>query len=139
MSDSVFVDSNIWIYSYSDHHKSEIAKNAIVRVANDVIISTQVVNELCFNLVRKVKKTSEEASKVCIDLMSQFYTVTLSATTVREALQFFSNKRFSLWDSLIVASALENGCTTLLTKDLHHGQVIRDQLTIHNPFQETTA
>ncbi|MDP2752225.1 MAG: hypothetical protein Q8O31_06435 [Rhodocyclaceae bacterium] len=36
--------------------------------------------------------------------------------------------------SLIVATALEAGCATLYTEDLHHGQVIEGQMTVTNPF-----
>ena len=42
--------------------------------------------------------------------------------------------RFSWFDSLIVATALEAGCETLFTEDLQHGQVIENRLTIFNPF-----
>ena len=37
------------------------------------------------------------------------------------------------YDSLIVAAALEAGCTRLLSEDLQHGQQI-EGLTIENPF-----
>ncbi|WP_292994765.1 hypothetical protein [Nitrosomonas sp.] len=36
-------------------------------------------------------------------------------------------------DALIVAAALESGCTRLYTEDLQHGQKI-DGLVIENPF-----
>jgi len=44
--------------------------------------------------------------------------------------------RFSWWDSLIVASALETQCDALYTEDLQHGQVIENTLQIINPFLE---
>jgi predicted nucleic acid-binding protein len=40
---------------------------------------------------------------------------------------------FHFYDSLIVAAALEAGCTRLLSEDLQHGQRI-DSLTVENPF-----
>lgn len=39
---------------------------------------------------------------------------------------------FSYYDSLIVATALENQCIFLYSEDMHHGQVV-DTLTIINP------
>ena len=42
---------------------------------------------------------------------------------------------FSFYDSLIVAAALEAGCSRLYSEDLHHGQQV-ERLTIQNPFQE---
>jgi len=35
---------------------------------------------------------------------------------------------------LVVTAAIEAGCTTLLSEDMHHGQSIRG-LTILNPFR----
>ncbi len=37
-------------------------------------------------------------------------------------------------DALIIASALEVGCTTLLSEDMQDGRTIRRPLTITNPF-----
>lgn len=42
--------------------------------------------------------------------------------------------RFSIYDSMLLASALEAGCRTFYREDLHHGQRI-EGLTIRNPFQ----
>jgi predicted nucleic acid-binding protein len=41
---------------------------------------------------------------------------------------------FAFYDALIIASALEAGCSSLLSEDLHDRQVIEDRLTIRNPF-----
>ena len=38
-------------------------------------------------------------------------------------------------DSLLLAAAVEAGCSTFLSEDLQHGQVIEDALTVVNPFQ----
>jgi predicted nucleic acid-binding protein len=39
-----------------------------------------------------------------------------------------------LYDSMIVSSALESGCTVLYSEDMQHGQEIDTQLVISNPF-----
>ncbi len=41
---------------------------------------------------------------------------------------------FSLYDSMLVASALIGGVNTLYSEDLQHGQIIDGQLRIVNPF-----
>ncbi|MHB1641200.1 MAG: PIN domain-containing protein, partial [Acidithiobacillus sp.] len=43
----------------------------------------------------------------------------------------------SFWDSLIVASAMQQGCAVLLTEDLQHGQVFEGLITVKNPFIPT--
>jgi len=45
-----------------------------------------------------------------------------------------SRYQFSYWDSLIIASALENGCIILFTEDLQHNQMIEETLWVKNPF-----
>jgi predicted nucleic acid-binding protein len=42
--------------------------------------------------------------------------------------------RFSFWDSMMIASALDNHCSVIYTEDLQHGQVIENKLKIINPF-----
>jgi len=41
---------------------------------------------------------------------------------------------FSLYDSMIVSSALQFGCSVLYSEDMQHGQEIDGQLMIINPF-----
>ena len=45
-----------------------------------------------------------------------------------------TNHRFSYWDSLIVAAALDAGCDTLYSEDMQHGQVVEGRLRLVNPF-----
>ena len=42
----------------------------------------------------------------------------------------------SHWDALIVAAALHQGCETLLSEDLQHGQIIEGVRAV-NPFRAT--
>ena len=42
---------------------------------------------------------------------------------------------FGLYDCLILAAALEAGCSRLFTEDLQHGQRI-EHLVVENPFLE---
>lgn len=42
-------------------------------------------------------------------------------------------KRLSIWEGLIVAAALQRGCTVLYSEDLNHGQRIRG-VEVRNPF-----
>jgi predicted nucleic acid-binding protein len=42
---------------------------------------------------------------------------------------------FQLFDSIIIASALETGCTLFYSEDMSDGQIIEKQLKIVNPFK----
>ena len=49
-----FVDTNIWLYAFieaQDKEKTKIAQSIISK--NDIIISTQVINEMSINLFKK--------------------------------------------------------------------------------------
>jgi len=54
--------------------------------------------------------------------------------TIVNACDIALKYHFSFYDSLIIAAALESGCSTLYTEDMHNGQVIEDRLKIVNPF-----
>ncbi len=60
----------------------------------------------------------------------------LTVKTVRIGWKIKMKYRFSYYDSLIVASALENDCSILYTEDMQNGQLIEDKLRIVNPFEE---
>ncbi|WP_353640740.1 PIN domain-containing protein [Desulfonauticus submarinus] len=61
--------------------------------------------------------------------------VPLTLDIVRKSWEIKEKYKFSYWDSLIVASALENNCSILYTEDMQDGQIIEKKLEIVNPFK----
>jgi predicted nucleic acid-binding protein len=61
--------------------------------------------------------------------------IQVSPDTVLRAVATGRRLRLSLWDALIVESALEGGATVLYTEDLNDGQRI-EALVVENPFRE---
>jgi len=134
MKDEVFVDSNLWIYLYSEGEKSAIIFKVINKHFDHIIVSTQVLGE-CFNVLTKKKlKTLEEVIEIIDDIASITEVSGIDKFSVAKAIEIHTRYKYSYYDSLIIASALENGCTILYTEDLQHGQVIDEKLTIINPF-----
>jgi len=137
MKDKVFIDSNIWLYALiqgqTDLEKSLKAKACIVEV-NDIIVSTQVVNEVCINLMRKADKDNNFIKQflndfvVTYSVMNQTKEDVLRAATIRE------DYHFSYWDSLIVACALRSNCKILYTEDMQNGLDVYQQMKVCNPF-----
>lgn len=100
-------------------------------------ISNQVINE--YYSVMLKNKASDAFIQVNIKNMLWHCDVfCLNLETLAAAFEIRERYRFSWWDSLIVASALETECEQLYTEDLQHGQIIEDRLRIVNPFLETT-
>ena len=84
---------------------------------------------------KKIKKTKEEAFSFGEYLLSEFNVVPVRPEYVKKAFSISIKYQFSYWDSLIIASALENDCDILYTEDMQHNQKIEDALTIINPFK----
>ena len=60
--------------------------------------------------------------------------IPLTVAMHEKAIALARNHRFSLYDALIVAAAMQAECRLLLTKDMEEGATI-DGLTIRNPFK----
>jgi len=144
MKDRVFVDTNVWIYALTeskardDKEKRKISLallESIVAQEKDIYTSIQVINECHWNFVRKFRlsdATTVRIIKENVIAVSQIAVVTLNTYLLSNQLRQFY--RLSFWDSLIVASAVENQCSVLYTEDMQNGQVIEGRLKIVNPF-----
>lgn len=139
MSAEVFVDTNIWLYAFiknpGEEQKHERARRAIA-ASGRAVVSSQVIAEVCNNLVRKGGMDETRVLSIVEDFYKSSDVRETGLACHRRASQLRSMHQFSYWDSLIVASALEAGCTWLLTEDMQHGQRIADQLEIRNPLLE---
>ncbi len=145
MTDKIFIDTNIYIYALTqsphqhDENKRKIALSlfeALIQSQN-IITSTQVLNEFHSNLVKKFKLTDDLVfSIVEQNILPISYIAPIGFQTYYSAYCLRSEYNLSFWDSLIVASALENDCTILYTEDMQHQQMIKNQLTVINPFYE---
>ncbi len=132
MQDNIFIDSNVILYAFSKNkRKKERAKNIIKNRGN---ISIQVLNEVSNTLFKK-SKLEPTVVKKSIDLLIKYFQVyEVKIYTIYRALDLKERYKFSYYDSLIIASAIENGCDILYSEDMQHKQVIDDKLTILNPF-----
>ncbi len=140
MSVDAFIDTNVLIYQLdaADPRKHAIAER-IVRdaVADETgCISFQVVQECLNTVLRKAELKLDPASaRAYLDtVLAPMYKVHDSLALYRRSLDLQKRFRFSYYDALIVAAALESGCKRLLSEDLQHGQRI-ETLKIENPFK----
>ena len=137
MSGNVFFDTNVLVYFFSDAgERTVVAENLLVQGG---VVSVQVLNELVSVARRKFKMTWEEV-RSARDKTLVFCPRPVSITEEihRSALDIGARYGFTIYDSLILAAALQAGCTTVFTEDLHHGQVV-EGLRIENPFRRPSA
>ncbi len=135
MSDKPTLDTNILIYAFGKQDDDKkLAAIDIIQKCN--IISLQVINETIYVLQRKFKFPNQELEKVIEFLKQHFVISDLNLNTLDQTLKVTETYGFSFWDSMMVASALNNHCSILYSEDLHHNQVIEERLQIINPFSE---
>lgn len=137
MQDRVFFDTNILIYCYSvdEKDKQQIALGLIDKYSEKSKISTQVINELSNILFKKFKLSSLEVENTILEIDNYLNIVNFDLKTQIKALKIKDKYKLQFYDSLIVATALENHCTVLYSEDMQDGFLIENTLTITNPFK----
>ena len=137
MSDRCFIDSNIFIYmidkSESDKQKTAITFLNDLSRNSEIVLSTQVAKEFTNIALRKLKFPEEATSQILLEL-SEYPVFDVSISTILKGLQIRSRYKYSFYDSLLLASALENHCTIFYSEDMQPNQKIKG-LQIINPFQ----
>lgn len=135
----IFIDSNIWLtgLDYRDPAKAERAIQCVGAIASpdQVVISSQVVNEVAATLVRKFQfEPAAAATELLFLKKAEFCSAHFG--DAESSLALMTRYSISFWDGLIVAAALRASCDELLTEDLQHNQII-DGLRVRNPFAST--
>lgn len=141
MSDEIFLDSNIFLYTFDDsalqkqERADELVKQALGHGTG--IISYQVVHEVLNVLTCKlaVPMDAGDAARYLATTLEPLWRVQPSAALFQAGLSIQARYRFGFYDSLIVAAALTAGCSRLYSEDLQHGQRI-EGLIIENPFND---
>jgi predicted nucleic acid-binding protein len=130
------LDTNILIYSVdlSAGSRHETAKFILRRAVQcSCYLTLQSISEFYAATTRKKMMPVSDAARVASDMMAVFPMVPGSASAIRAALASASAGTASYWDALLVATAAEAGCTTILTEDMGHGTVLQG-VRILNPF-----
>jgi predicted nucleic acid-binding protein len=127
-----FFDTNVVLYLLSaDSAKADLAEALI---AGGGQVSVQVLNEVANVARRKLGMRWPEVHDITNQVRAVCAVAPLTVETHLLGLQMAARYRLSVYDSMIVASALMSECTTLYTEDMQDGQVLEDRLTIRNPF-----
>ena len=133
----VFADTNVAFYSRDEAQDPRVALAgawlAAAGACGALTVNLQLLNELASVLFRKRKQLSNEQVFDAVDKLAVFGTEPVNKETVSAARAIRAGTGYSWWDCLLLASALELGCSHFLSEDLQDGQKIGD-LTIINPF-----
>lgn len=136
----VFIDSNTFLYSFDAQNpeKIKIAKSWLAALAAQGagVTNLQVLNEVANVAIRKTRQFGGPNPFSRIDGFAIFGTSPISFEITIAARSIHLKYRYSWWDSLLLAAALDLGCTHFLSEDLQDGQAI-EGLTIVSPFAHT--
>lgn len=128
-----FLDTNILVYAFSRDAKAEAAERLL---SQGCTISVQGLNEFVNVSRRKLSRDwTEIAEAVTIIRRLCERILPVDMSTHETALDLSSRHGFSFFDALMLASALQGGCTTFWSEDLQHGQLLDGTLRVKNPFR----
>ncbi len=131
-----FLDTNIWLYAFiksQNDEKHHLAQAVLEE--NTPVISTQVINELCFNLIKKAQYPENDIQELIASIYDHYSIILIDRNTLLRASELREQYAFSFWDSLIVSCAIESHSSILYSEDMHDNLIVNNKLTIINPFK----
>ena len=135
-----FLDTHIFIYALlaSEPLKKQRALQLVEQAlaSHQGCVSYQVIQEFANVSTRKfAQRFTPEQCKLFIEAaMQPLNRVASSPELINAALDLQAETRYSFYDSLVIAAALQAGADVLYTEDLQHNQLIAGTLRIVNPF-----
>ena len=138
-----FVDTNVFVYaadgSPEEEDKHALAAALVAEDPDDLVVSTQVLQEFYVAVTRKLRTPlSEDRAAAAVHGMAKLEVVQIDVPLVLSAVDTSRAARISPWDALVIEAARHAACQRVLTEDLSHGRVIRG-VTVENPFQSRSA
>lgn len=128
-----FLDSNVLVYAFTADNRAGAAQALLQR---QPVISVQGLNEFANIARRKLRMDWKEVREAVSAIRTLCPTIlALDVQTHTEGLRLAERYGYSIYDSLIIASALQANSATLWSEDMQHGIVIDGRLRIASPFR----
>ena len=134
-----FIDTNVLIYWVDDSARADLVEQLL---AQQAVISVQVLNEFADVLRRKRAMALPDVETLCTTLIDTCDVVDLSVRTHQTALTLMARYNLSVYDANIVAAATLSDCAVLYSEDMQDGLNVKvpgpasaSALVIRNPFR----
>lgn len=126
------LDTNILVYAFTDDPRSAVAQALL---SEPFILSVQALNEFS-NVARRKLGMNWMEIRLAIDDLSALAAaiVPIDKESNSLALDLAARYNFSVFDALLIASALQAGCAQCFSEDMQSGLTVDDRLIILNPF-----
>jgi predicted nucleic acid-binding protein len=133
MPAKAFFDTNVLLYAVAENDPRSAQAEELLAAGG--VLSVQILNEFVSVARRKILMSWSDVTEA-LDAFRVLCPSPLPITMeIHEAALKIAEKHvYNIYDALVIAAALEAGCATLYSEDLHSGQMISGQLTIRNPF-----
>jgi predicted nucleic acid-binding protein len=143
MPAKAFFDTNVLVYAVAENDPRSAQAEEVL--ASGGVVSVQILNEFVAVARRKISMSWNDVTEA-LDAFRILCPSPLSITIEMHeaALEIAQEHGFNIYDALVVAAALEAGCTILYSEDFQDGQTIHGratgggmsegQTTIRNPF-----
>jgi predicted nucleic acid-binding protein len=138
-ADSIFVDTNVLLYSFDPRDPVKCAK---ARKWLEYLwrtqagrMSWQVLHEFYANAVRKLGVAAPQAREA-VAVFSKWRPGGMSIGLVERGWYWMDQAQLSYWDSLILASAEQLGCAMLLSEDFQTGRSF-EGIRVISPFENS--
>lgn len=139
MSDRSFVDTNLWVYLFSDsesvddkNKKSVVV--SLLRKSSEIVVSGQVLAELVNVFLKKTAFSYEKIQLIVHEIIETVEVVPVDEQDISYALDIAERYKLSWYDALIVASAVSSEADILYTEDMQNALQIDKSIRITNPF-----
>lgn len=132
------LDTNVLVYAegHGDARRCERANGLIARLADQpLVLPVQVLGELVRVLHGRFRRPMAEVLGVVGHWTRLYGSADSTGPALEQAMAAAAEHQLPIWDALILAVAVEQRCTLLLSEDFQHGFAWRG-LTVVNPFAE---
>ena len=134
-----FIDTNVLIYWVDDSARADVVEQLL---AQQAVISVQVLNEFANVLRKKRAMALHDVETLCATLIDTCDVVDLSVRTHQTALTLMARYKLSVYAANIVAAAAFSDCAILYREDMQDGLNMKlplsggtSSLVIRNPFR----
>ena len=134
-----FIDTNVLIYWVDDSARADLVEQLL---AQQAVMSVQVLNEFADVLRRKRAMALPDVETLCTTLIDTCDVVVLSVRTHQTALTLMARYNLSVYDANIVAAATLSDCAVFYSEDMQDGLNVKvpgpasaNALVIRNPFR----
>ena len=137
MSDSVFADTNVFVYLFDRDApaKKRRARQILEEEGDRLVLSTQVLQEFFVTVTRKLGQPLPESdAEAATRDLAAFEVVEPGLAMVLRSISSSRAWKISLWDALIVEAARARDCARLLSEDMQHGRLF-GSVRVENPFR----